>query len=205
MVCQHASERLSTVDDPDLCFRPFDAAASGYVPGEGGAILIVEDSATAVGARRYGTIAGYAATFDPPPGSGRPPGLRRAIDLALADAGLAPSDVDVVFADAAGVPELDRQESDAIGAVFGRYGVPVAAPKTMTGRLYAGGAALDVATALLAMRDSAIPPAVGVERLAYPLDLVRDVPRETPVRVALVLARGFGGFNAALVLKRRDM
>jgi act minimal PKS chain-length factor (CLF/KS beta) len=81
--------------------------------------------------------------------------------------------------------------------------VPVAAPKTMTGRLYAGGAALDVAAALLAIRDSVIPPAVAVTELApdCPVDLVLDVPRETRVRVALVLARGYGGFNAALVLR----
>jgi act minimal PKS chain-length factor (CLF/KS beta) len=205
MVCQLASGRLSTVDDPDRCYVPFDVAASGYVPGEGGAILLVESEPAARerGARWYGEIAGYAATFDPRPGSPRPPALRRAIELALADAGVRPADVDVVFADAAGIRSLDRQEAEAISTVFGPGGVPVAAPKTMTGRLYAGGAALDVAAALLAIRDSVIPPAVGVEELAPDcrLDLVTNVPRETPVRVALVLARGYGGFNAALVVR----
>jgi len=204
-VCQLASGRLSTVDDPDRCYIPFDRAASGYVPGEGGAILLVESeqSARERGARWYGEIAGYGATFDPRPGSGRPPGLRRAIELALADAGVSAADVDVVFADAAGVRELDRQEARAIGEVFGRGRVPVAVPKTMTGRLYAGGAALDVAAALLAIRDSMIPPAVGVEDLAADceMDLVLNVPRETRVRVAVVLARGYGGFNAALVVR----
>jgi len=204
-VCQLASGRLSTVDDPDRCYIPFDRAASGYVPGEGGAILLVESeqSARERGARWYGEIAGYGATFDPRPGSGRPPGLRRAIELALADAGASAADVDVVFADAAGVRELDRQEARAIGEVFGRGRVPVAVPKTMTGRLYAGGAALDVAAALLAIRDSMIPPAVGVEDLAADceMDLVLNVPRETRVRVAVVLARGYGGFNAALVVR----
>ena len=205
MVCQMASGRLSTVDDPDRCYRPFDVLAEGYVPGEGGAILLVEteQSARERRARWYGEIAGYAATFDPRPERGRPPGLRRAIELALADAGVSPADIDVVFADAAAVPELDRQEAAAICEIFGRYGVPVAAPKTMTGRLYAGGAALDVAAALLAIRDSVIPPAIGVEKLApdCPVDLVTDVPREIPVRIALVLARGYGGFNAALVVR----
>ena len=204
-VCQLASGRLSTVDDPDRCYIPFDRAASGYVPGEGGAILLVESeqSARERGARWYGEIAGYGATFDPRPGSGRPPGLRRAIELALADAGVSAADVDVVFADAAGVRELDRQEARAIGEVFGWGRVPVAVPKTMTGRLYAGGAALDVAAALLAIRDSMIPPAVGVEDLAADceMDLVLNVPRETRVRVAVVLARGYGGFNAALVVR----
>jgi act minimal PKS chain-length factor (CLF/KS beta) len=208
MVCQLANGRLSTVDDPDRCYLPFDVNASGYVPGEGGAILLVEGEqfARSRGVAWYGEIAGYGATFDPRPGTGRPPTLRGAIELALADAGLQPSDVDVVFADASAVPELDRQEAAAIGAVFGPHGVPVAAPKTMTGRLYAGGAALDVAAALLSIRDSVIPPAVGVERLApdCPVDLVMDVPRETRVRVALVIARGYGGFNAALVLRAVD-
>jgi act minimal PKS chain-length factor (CLF/KS beta) len=205
MVCQMVTERLSTSDDPDRCYLPFDVAACGYVPGEGGAMLLVEneEAARARGARWYGEIAGSASTFDPAPGRGRPPALRRAMELALADAGVRPSDVDVVFADAAGVPELDRQEAAALAEVFGPFGVPVAAPKTMTGRLYAGGGALDVAAALLSIRDSVIPPAVGVTDVApdCPVDLVLDVPRETRVRTALVLARGYRGFNAALVVR----
>jgi minimal PKS chain-length factor (CLF/KS beta) len=206
LVCQLASGRLSTSDDPQRCFLPFDVAAGGHVPGEGGAILVVEDEAAARerGACRYGAIAGYAATFDPRPGTGRPPALRRAIGLALADAGLRPDQIGVVFADAAAVPALDRAEAAAITDVFGPYAVPVAAPKTATGRLGAGGAALDVAAALLAIRDSVIPPAVGVTDVPgrYQLDLVLGEPRETRLDTALVLARGYRGFNSALVLSR---
>ncbi len=79
--------------------------------------------------------------------------------MALKDAGVGPDDVDVVFADAAGIPEWDLLEAKAIKEVFGKRAtdVPVTAPKTMVGRLYAGGAALDVATALLAMRDGRDP------------------------------------------------
>ncbi|MFI6909463.1 ketosynthase chain-length factor [Nonomuraea sp. NPDC050394] len=206
LTCQIANGLMSTQGDPALAYRPFDTGANGYVAGEGGAILIVEDAASARsrGAEKvYGVIAGHAATFDPAPGTGRPPGLRRAIELALAEAGLAPGDVDVVFADAAGTPELDRAEAEVIAAVFGAYGVPVTAPKTMTGRLYAGGPSLDVATALLAMRDSVLPPTVGVSKLVpdYEIDLVRDEPRPCRVRSALIIARGYGGFNAALVLR----
>jgi minimal PKS chain-length factor (CLF/KS beta) len=205
LVCQMASGRLSTSDDPERSYLPFDPAADGYVPGEGGAILIVEGerSARARGARTYGEIAGYGATFDPRPGSGRPPGLRRAIELALADAGLDAADVDVVFADALAVREMDRREAEAISAVFGPRGVPVAVPKTMTGRLYSGGAALDVASALLAIRDSVIPPAIGTARPApdCPVDIVLEVPREGRIRVALVLARGHRGFNSALIVR----
>jgi act minimal PKS chain-length factor (CLF/KS beta) len=101
-----------------------------------------------------------------------------------------------------GVPERDAAEARAIRAVFGPSGVPVTAPKTMTGRLYAGGSALDLATALLAIRDQVVPPPLGVTAPAagYDLDLVRDTPRPARVRTALVVARGHGGFNAAAVV-----
>ena len=206
-VAQIATGRLSTADDPDRAYLPFTADARGYVPGEGGAILLVEkaEAAWARGVGQvYGEIAGYAATFYPRPGSGRPPGLLRAAEAALADAGRTPADVDVVFADAAGVPELDRAEAQALVSLFGPYGVPVTAPKTMTGRLFGGGAALDAATALLALRDGVIPPTVTVSGLTldHPLDLVTDTARQAPLRTALVLARGYGGFNAAMVLCR---
>jgi act minimal PKS chain-length factor (CLF/KS beta) len=204
VVCQQSSGLLSRSADPARGYLPFDRDANGYVPGEGGAILVVEDqdSARARGISRvYGRIAGYAATFDPRPGSGREPTLRRAAELALADAGLRAEDVDVVFADAAGVPELDLVEANAIAALFGPRGVPVTAPKTLTGRLYAGGASLDLVTALLAIRDGVIPPTFGVSvREDLELDLVVDEPREAKLHTALVLARGYGGFNSAVVL-----
>ncbi|MFG2953225.1 ketosynthase chain-length factor [Streptomyces sp. NPDC048291] len=203
-VAQLASDRLSTSEEPDRSYLPFDPAAAGHVAGEGGAILILEAEETAVrrGARVYGEIAGYGATFDPAPGSERPPGLRKAIELALADAGADAADVDVVFADAAAVPELDRVEAEAISDVFGPHGVPVTAPKTMTGRLYSGAAPLDVATALLAVRDGVVPATVNISPEAgYDLDLVVGEPRLTEVRTALVLARGYAGFNSAMVVR----
>ncbi|MER5326835.1 ketosynthase chain-length factor [Streptosporangium roseum] len=209
LTAQHSTGRLSQGDDPGRAYLPFDVGAAGYVPGEGGAMLVVENAADAHARSApviYGEIAGYAATFDPRPGSGREPGLRRAMELALADAGLAAGGVDVVFADAAGVPELDLQEATAIRAVFGPAGVPVTAPKTMTGRLYAGGAALDLAGALLAIRDGVIPPTAGVTELApgCDIDLVRGAAREARVGTAMVVARGYGGFNAAIVVTKTD-
>ncbi|MFD9443876.1 ketosynthase chain-length factor [Streptomyces sp. NPDC060006] len=205
-VPQIASGLMSTVDDPDRAYLPFSSQATGYVPGEGGAIVLTEDASAARerGAPQvYGEIAGYAATLDPAPGSDRPPGLARAARGALADAGVAPEDVDVVFADAAGTSDADRAESAALAGIFGPGAVPVTAPKTMTGRLLAGGAALDVATALLALRDGVIPPTVNVAAAApeHPIDLVTEA-REVPLRTALVLARGYGGFNSALVVRR---
>ncbi|MHC0431217.1 ketosynthase chain-length factor [Streptomyces sp. O3] len=201
---QLASGRLATSDEPDRAYLPFDAAAAGHVPGEGGAILILESEEAAArrGTRAYGEIAGYGSTFDPAPGTGRPPGLRKAIELALADAGVDAGDVDVVFADAAAVPELDRAEADALNDVFGPHGVPVTAPKTMTGRLYSGAAPLDVATALLAIRDGVVPTTTNVDADgSYDLDLVTGQPRGMEVRTALVLARGHAGFNSALVVR----
>ncbi|HEY3610262.1 MAG TPA: beta-ketoacyl synthase N-terminal-like domain-containing protein, partial [Pseudonocardiaceae bacterium] len=203
-VAQLASGRLSTSDDPARAYLPFDLDARGYVPGEGGAILITErrQHAKDRGASIYGEIAGYAATFDPHPATGREPALRKAIELALADADVSPADVDVVFADAAGVPELDRAEAAAITSVFGPRGVPVTAPKTMTGRLYSGGAPLDLATAFLAMAEGLIPPTINVRPFAdHQLDLVVGSARPAQLCTALVLARGHGGFNSVMVIR----
>jgi act minimal PKS chain-length factor (CLF/KS beta) len=205
LVAQLSTGLLSRSTDPERGYLPFDAAASGYLPGEGGAMLIVEDAGLARARSSpppYGELAGYAAGFDPRPQADRPPALPRVITAALADAGAEPGDIGVVFADAAGVPALDEAEARAISSAFGVRGVPVTAPKTMTGRLYAGGGALDVATALLALRHGVIPPTTGVRTLAAgcrQIDLVRK-PRPAPLRAALVLARGFGGFNAAVVV-----
>jgi act minimal PKS chain-length factor (CLF/KS beta) len=200
-----AGGRISRERSPELAYLPFDARAAGHVPGEGGAILVLEDleAVRARGGRWYGEIAGYAAGFDPRPGSGRAPALERVIRRALADAGAAPDEVDVVFADAAAVPDLDAAEAAAIEAVFGPHGVPVTAPKTLTGRLYGGGGPLDTAAALLSARDGVIPPTAHVDRPdpGHRIDLVRGEPRSVPVRTALVLARGRGGFASALLVR----
>lgn len=205
-VAQMASGELSTSEDPARAYLPFDPRAAGHVPAEGGAMLVLEEGAAArerAAPHRYGEVAGYAATFDPPAGSGRGPALRRAVEQALADAHMAPADIDVVFADAAAIPERDRAEADAIAAVFGPRAVPVTAPKTMTGRMCAGAPGLDTAMALLAIRDGVIPPTVHVQpSREYPLLLVTGHAWRTPVRAAMVLARGHGGFNSALVVRR---
>jgi minimal PKS chain-length factor (CLF/KS beta) len=206
-ISQVAGGHISAATDPSRAYRPFDADADGYVPGEGGAILVLEDqeAALARGAPAgYGEIAGYASTFDPRPGSARPPGLRRAAELALTDAGVRPSEVDVVFADGAGRPDLDRIEARAIGELFGNRGVPVTVPKSLTGRLYSGGGPVDVVTALLSIRHGFIPPTAGTDAVAaeYGVDLVLRSPRPANITNALVLARGRHGFNAAIVVRK---
>jgi act minimal PKS chain-length factor (CLF/KS beta) len=203
-----ASGRVSLVPDPVTAYRPFDTRAAGYLPGEGGAICVVEDPdvAHARGATVYGEIAGHASTFDPPPGSGRPPGLRRAAESALADAGITAADVDVVFADAAGVPELDRAEAQALREIFGERGVPVTAPKALTGRLLSGGGVLDVVAALMSIQEGFIPPTFATTEVpvGYGIDVVLGAPRRAEVDTALVLARGRWGFNAAIVIRNHQ-
>lgn len=200
-----STAQVSQERDAGRAYLPFDSAACGYLPGEGGAVLVAEDasSARARGAPpSYGQIAGYAATFDPRPGSGRPPGLGRAAELALADARLRPADIDAVFADGAGAVALDRTEAQAITALFGPRAVPVSVPKALVGRLCAGGGPLDLVAALLTIRDGLIPPTAGTTHVppGYGIDVVLQQPRRQQVRNALVLARGRGGFNAAIVV-----
>ena len=211
LLCQVTSGRLSTAPRPEDAYKPFDERANGHAIGEGGAILLLEeaDAARARGAQRvWGEVVGYGATHDahhhedPAPDATQ---YTRAIRLALADAGVAPEEVGLVVADGAGVPELDALEAQAITAVFGGRGVPVTAPSSWTGRLMAGGSALNVATALLAMRDGVLPATGNVDRpvAEYGLDLVLE-NRERELDVVVVLARGFGGFNSALVLRRYE-
>ncbi len=203
-VAQLAGGRLSTVSAADRAYLPFDEAAQGFVPGEGGAILVVEPlpAARSRNAERiYGQLAGYGASFDPRPGSGRASSLRYAIEQALVSAGVGAAEIDVVFADAAAVPQLDRIEADTIAEVFGADAVPVTAPKTMTGRLYSGSGPLDLVAGLLAIRDQVIPPTVNVTPAEqYPIDLVTEA-RRARIRTVLVLARGYPGFNSAIVLR----
>jgi minimal PKS chain-length factor (CLF/KS beta) len=215
LTCQMGNGLLSSAADADDAYRPFDSRANGYVPGEGGAILLVENRESAAereAPQVYGEIVGYGATNDASHHS-RPADdgaqFARAMKLALDDAGIGPSDVDAVFADGAGVPEHDALEAKAIKKALGRRAsdVPVTAPKSMVGRLYAGGASLDVAAALLAIRDGEIPPTVNLDDVAKGcegLDFVTGKARKADVNTVLINARGFGGFNGALVVRRPD-
>jgi minimal PKS chain-length factor (CLF/KS beta) len=202
LVAQQTSGRISGGS-----YRPFDVSADGYTPAEGGAILLVED-ATAAQERgaphAYAEIAGYAATHDAHHDSAAPPDshhLARAMRLALADAGVSASDVDAVFADGAGIPAHDELEAAAIRDVFGTASVPVTAPQGFIGRL-GSGSAINVATALLSMRDGVLPAVGNLSTPgSYGLDLVR-APRSARLDTILINARGYGGFNACLVLRR---
>jgi 3-oxoacyl-(acyl-carrier-protein) synthase len=211
LTCQLRSGNLSLERDPRTAYRPFDARASGYVPGEGGAMLILEEleSARRRGAPHiYAEIAGYAATNDAHGWCPEPSGeyLARAISLALERADVTPQDVDLIVADAFGTRERDASEAHAIYTALEERAaqIPVTVPKTMTGRLYAGSAPIDVAAASLALRTGCIPPTINIGRPAdeWRLNLVTKAAVQAHIDVVLVLARGFGGFNSALVVKR---
>jgi minimal PKS chain-length factor (CLF/KS beta) len=210
LLCLTTGGQMSTRDDPRRAYKPFDADTSGHVPAEGGAVLVVEDHDRARSRDApapYAEVAGYAATHDAHHHSSPAPDgrwLARAMELALTDAGLGPADVDLVVADGAGTRLADAQEAAAIHQVFGSraWHVPVTTPLGLLGRPCAGGSAISVATTLLTMRDGVVPPVGNLDRPAdLGLDLVRGAPRPVPVRVALVNARGRGGFNSSLVLK----
>jgi minimal PKS chain-length factor (CLF/KS beta) len=210
LTCQQHTHAMTSRTDPARAYCPFDEDADGYVPGEGGAVLVVEnlDHALARGAPViYGEIAGAAATFDGRPWQrghgGTVEHYARAMSAALRQAGVPPGDVDVVFPDALGLPAADRDECAAIRAVYSPAPPPVTTQKPLVGRLYHGGAALDAATALLAIRHDLLPPSAGTRLPARGcrLTFITEVT-PTPVRTAMVNARGFDGFNASLVLRR---
>ncbi|HEY9373743.1 ketosynthase chain-length factor [Streptomyces sp.] len=207
MVCQLGYPELSTVEEPDRAYRPFTGAACGFVPAEGGAMLVVEDETRARdrGAAVRATVAGHGATFT---GASRwelsREGLARAIRVALDEADCAPEEIDVVFADALGVPEADRAEALAIADALGAHGtrVPVTAPKTGFGRAYCGAPVLDTVAAVLAMEQGLVPPTPNVFDIDHDIDLVMSRARPAELRTALVLSRGLMGSNAALVVRR---
>lgn len=209
IVCQLGYESLSTHEDPERAYRPFTEKACGFVPAEGGAMFLVEEEQAALrrGASVRALLAGHAATFTGPHHPERAEasaeGLAHAIKGALRDAGCAPEDVDVVFADALGTPEADRAEAAAIVSALGAHGrkVPVTAPKTGTGRAYCAAPALDTAAAVLALEHGIVPPTPNVFDVCHDLDVVTGSARPAELRTALVLSRGLMGSNAALVIR----
>ena len=169
-------------------------------------MLVTEEEGAALrrGARIRAEVAGHATTFT---GASRweasREGLARAIRGALREAECAPEEIDVVFADALGVPAADRAEALAIADALGGHGrrVPVTAPKTGIGRAYCGAPVLDTAAAVLAMEHGLVPPTPNVFEVCHDLDVVTGRARPAELRTALVLSRGLMGSNSALVLR----
>ncbi|XKK37096.1 ketosynthase chain-length factor [Nocardiopsis sp. ARC36] len=206
LATQLGSGVLSEGGDPGTAYAPFTEGACGFVPAEGAAVALVEDAATARArrARVRAVVAGHASTFGgvgafDPGGEG----LLRAAEEAMRRAGVGPEGVDVVFADAVGLPKADADEVAALRRLF-PGGVAVTAPKAGFGRAYAGAGALDVAAAVLSLEHQVVPPTPHVPDAPLGLDLVTRVARPARLRSALVLSRGVGGGNSALVLQHPD-
>lgn len=202
---------LHTGTDPLRASIPFDAERSGFVMGEGAAVLVLEslERAQARGARIYAEVAGYGATCDAyhmtapaPEGEGG----ARAMAEALADGGAAPEQVGYINAHGTSTALNDAGETAAIKAVFGAHArtLAVSSTKSMTGHLLgAAGAAAAVFTAL-ALKEGFLPATVNyrVPDPACDLDYIPNAGREEQVEYALTDAFGFGGHNACLLLRR---
>jgi 3-oxoacyl-[acyl-carrier-protein] synthase II len=212
-LCYCVSGLLSTANEhPAEAYRPFDLKRDGLVIGEGSGMLVLEelDHALARGARIYGEIAGYGLTSDgqhPTNYGSNANQFARAMRLALQRGGLEPAQIDYVCADGAGSVEGDRLETEAIKAVFGERagdGLLVSAPKSAFGHLMGAAGAVDAATVLLSMESGVVAPTINY-RQPDPdcdLDYVPNQPREASVNAALVNARGQGGVNCVLALRR---
>jgi minimal PKS chain-length factor (CLF/KS beta) len=210
LACQLRSGRLSTEPSAEQAYQPFDAAASGYVPGEGGVVFVVEELESALARDApiiYGEILGAAATHDAAHTGWAPADNHRhyaaAMRLALERAGRESDEVDLVIPDAVGLPTQDRDEMVAIDEVFGGRPVPVSTHKPLVGRMYQGGSALDAATALLAIRHRTMPRSVVPRQPAPGCALnFTSGGDQAQLDTTLIGARGFDGYNSALVLGR---
>jgi 3-oxoacyl-[acyl-carrier-protein] synthase II len=191
--------------------RPFDVRRDGFVMGEGAAVLILEDGekARARGATILGTVAGYGASSDayhltaPEKNGG---GAIEAMNAAIADAGIEPSDVVYVNAHGTSTPLNDRAETLAIKKVLGND-VPVSSTKSSIGHLLGAAGAVEAVATLLAMRDRIAPPTLNYAEPDEGLDLdyvpneARTLDIEGRRAIALSNAFGFGGHNAVLCLE----
>ncbi|WP_030355862.1 beta-ketoacyl-[acyl-carrier-protein] synthase family protein [Streptomyces scopuliridis] len=194
-------------DDPEHASRPFDADRDGFVMGEGAGFVVLErlDDARARGARTYATVAGYAATSDayhlamPLPDGGAAVG---AMAGAIADAGLAPSDIVHVNAHGTSTPHNDRAEAIALAKVFGTDGPPVTASKSVIGHLIGAAGAVELIATVQAMSRCEVPPTANHEQLepGMEIDVVHGAPRAVASGPALSNSFGFGGHNSSLVV-----
>jgi 3-oxoacyl-[acyl-carrier-protein] synthase II len=199
-------------DSPESASRPFDATRDGFVMGEGAGIVILEelDHALARGARIYGEVAGYRASGDAYHLTGQLPeheGLQRAMRGALADASLAPYEVDYVNAHGTSTPLNDSNEATAIAKVFGDAAekISISSTKSMTGHMLGAAGAVEFIASLLSIRDSIVPPTINYctpDPACGDLDFTPNQAKRRDVRAALSNSAGFGGHNVSLVVKR---
>jgi len=208
-----AMKALSTRNDaPARASRPYDVDRDGFVLGEGGGILVIEEyeHAKARGAKIYCEIGGQGLSSDgyhiaapDPDGSG----VQRAIKFALENSGLSTKDIVHLNAHATSTPAGDVAEANALRKALGADAdhVAVSATKSMTGHLLGGAGAIESVFIVKALQDRLAPPTINIENLdpAVTVDVVRDTPRPLPSGdiAALNDSFGFGGHNVVLAFK----
>jgi len=207
-----AAKALSTRnDEPKKASRPFDKNRDGFVMGEGAAIFVLETLEHAIkrNAKIYGELAGYAATDDAwhitaPREDCTTQAL--CMKLALQDAEVSPSEVDYINAHGTSTQLNDKYETLAIKQIFGEYAykIPISSTKSMTGHLLGAAGAVELAAIIMCMENNFIHPTINYEVPDPECDLyyVPNQPIEKEINVALSNSFGFGGHNAAIVVKR---
>jgi 3-oxoacyl-[acyl-carrier-protein] synthase II len=195
-------------DDPAGSSRPFDLERDGFVMGEGAAVLILEEyeHAKARGADIYGELIGYGMSADgyhitlPRPGGA---GAARAMEAALADAGVAPEELSYINAHGTSTPANDKTETAAIKLAFGdgAYDIPISSTKSMTGHLLGAAGAIESLVCLKAINNQIIPPTINYVNPDpdCDLDYVPNVARPAELKTAMTNSFGFGGHNVSLV------
>jgi len=209
-----AMRALSTRnDEPARASRPFDKDRDGFIIGEGAGVLVLEEleQARRRGAKIYAELVGYGMSADAyhitAPSEGGE-GAVRVMELALADAGASPRDVDYINAHGTSTPYNDRIETSAIKACFGDQArrLAVSSTKSMTGHLLGAAGGLEAGITALAVHHQTLPPTINLDDPdpECDLDYVPWKCRAARVRYALSNSFGFGGTNAALLFKRYE-
>ena len=202
---------LTTAEDPDRASIPFDAERSGFVMGEGAAILVLEEleHARKRGAHIFAEVVGYGATCDAyhitapaPDGSGG----AKAMAMALADAGVSPESVDYINAHGTSTHLNDAGETAAVKTVFGphAYKLMMSSTKSMTGHMLGAAGAVEALFTAMALRDDFVPPTINYQTPdeQCDLDVVPNHGRNAELHYAMSNSLGFGGHNASLLLKK---
>ncbi len=208
----NAMKAISTRNDaPEKASRPFSKDRDGFVMGEGGAVLVLEEleHAKARGARIYAEIAGFGLTADahhitdPAPGGA---GVVSAMRVALDDAGMKPEDIDCVNAHGTSTPPNDRNETMAIKTVFGEraYKIPVHSIKSMVGHLLGAAGALEAITAVKTINEGIVPPTINYDNPDPECDLnyVPNTAVKMEIKTVISDNSGFGGHNTAIIFKK---